>query len=291
VAAPKHNEGVPGSERRAEPIPGKLERAREGAAADSEVSFDGAALVARAVLPTPTAAASLVLGPGEPAGLRSDVPRHHGHFIVVSDEEVVLVDGVRRYRCARPGYVRPGGPPLLDRIVSVFVHRRAIGPLDKGHRFEYAIGADDRLLGTVDASDTWPLRQDQLEAMCAIAGDRQGVGLAHHRRLHRRGLVRRGDQRLLPDTGRDRPPAGHRGDGRRIRRAHLVGTRPTSHVAFPSTPGPEGAQDPPRSPPSPGLVTAGALCCRRSPVVVTRSPHLSGVPTHATIRSAAPDRR
>ena len=170
VAALKHDEGMPGGEWRADPIPGEPERPREEVAASSDVSLDETAFAARAVLPAPTAAASLVLAPGEPAGLRSDVPRHHGHFIVVSDQEVVLVDGVRRYRCARPGHVRPGGPPLLDRIVSVFVHRRAIGPLHEGHRFVYAIGDDDRLLGTVDASETWPLRQDHLEAMSAIAG-------------------------------------------------------------------------------------------------------------------------
>jgi hypothetical protein len=170
LAALKHNGGMPGGVWRAQAIPEEPERAREEVEADSEVSLDETAFTARAVLPAPTAAASLVLAPGEPAVLRSGVPRHHGHFIVVSDEEVVLVDGVHRYRCARPGHVRPGGPPLLDRIVSVFVHRRAIGPAHKGHRFVYAIGNDDRLLGTVDTSDTWPLRQDHLEAMCAITG-------------------------------------------------------------------------------------------------------------------------
>jgi hypothetical protein len=170
VAVLNHTEPMPGVEWRADAIPEEPERARAEAAANSDVSIDETAFTAQAVLPTPTATASLVLAPGEAAVLRSEVPRHHGHVIVVSDEEVVLVDGVRRYRCARPGHVRRGGPPLLNRIVSVFVHRRAIGPTSKGHQFVYAIGGDDRLLGTVDASDTWPLREDHLAAMCAIAG-------------------------------------------------------------------------------------------------------------------------
>lgn len=159
-----------GGEWRADPIPGELERARQEVAANPDVPVDETAFAGQAELPTPTAAASLVLAPGESAALRSEVPRHHGHFIVVSDQEVVLINGMHRHSCARPGHVRPGGPPLLDRIVSVFVHRRAIGPITKGHRFIYAIGDDDRLLGTVDNSDAWPLREDHLEAMCAIAG-------------------------------------------------------------------------------------------------------------------------
>lgn len=143
----------------------------------ADVFHDSAAVAVPAVVPAPRAGAAVVLSPGGPARAQSRVPRHHGRHIVLTEEEVLLVNGRRCYRCARPGMAKPGGPPEVNRLLAVFVHRRAVGPLSEGHRFVYALGASDRLLGTVDDSDTWAFRQDHLEAICESAGIGYGTAV------------------------------------------------------------------------------------------------------------------
>jgi hypothetical protein len=150
-------------------------RAEAEEKAPADITIDTSAFEVPVVVPAPAPGSAVVLSPGEAAVAQERYPRHSGRHIVVTETEVLLVNGLLLYRCARPGMGRPGGPPEIKRLVVAFVHRRAIGPLDKGHRFVYAIGATDRLLGTVDDSDTWPFRLGQIEALCTTVGIEHAV--------------------------------------------------------------------------------------------------------------------
>jgi hypothetical protein len=117
-----------------------------------------------------------VLAPGRDLEV---VDGHHhprAPAIVAGHGELFLRGGVHRSHCRTPTYRgKQRHLPLATRLVSVFVHHRPVGEVNRTSNLVFALDRHDTIVSRLDTSNSWEMSSHCLQQICNEVGLEYGT--------------------------------------------------------------------------------------------------------------------